>query len=185
MLGSVKGSKLRGKPLAWRVRFTRRAGPLTPAPQSTQPPPLEEGREWRKDDGCRDDHRFCRIDRRFSGRGPCTLSFHQHPDGAPYAQHGQPSGPGRSGPTAACAEHRKQRIRDHHGESRRQRRARALEEFRGGVLSNVDTGDSLSRQPFLNGDACANRCVEQPQHRDQGQYRYPAQRFTARICCSA
>ena len=82
--------------------------------------------------------------------------FSQHPDGAPYAQHSQPSGPGRSGPTAACAEHRKQRIRAHHGESRRLRRARALEEFRGGVLSNVDTGDPLSRQPFLNGDACAN-----------------------------
>ncbi len=82
------------------------------------------------------------------------------------------SGTGRSGPTAACAEHRKQRIWDHHGESRRQRRARALEESRRGVLSNVDTGDSLSRQPFLNGDACANSCVEQPQHRDQGQYRY-------------
>ena len=64
-----------------------------------------------------------------------------------------PSGPGRSGSTAACAEHRKQRIRAHHGESRRQRRA--LEEFRGGVLSYVDTGDPLSRQPFLNGDARA------------------------------
>ena len=31
-----------------------------------------------------------------------------------YAQHSQPSGPGRSDPTVACAEHRKKRLRDYH-----------------------------------------------------------------------
>ena len=49
-------------------------------------------------------------DRRSSrGEDPVRYRFSQHTDGVPYAQHGQPSGPGRSGPTAACAEHRKQR----------------------------------------------------------------------------
>lgn len=43
------------------------------------------------------------------------------------------------------------------GSPGRQRRARALEELRGSVLSDVNAGDPLSRQSFPNSDACTDR----------------------------
>src|SRR3712207_1217228 len=87
------------------------------------------------------------------GRGPCRLSFRQTPLRCPRAQKGQPRGPGLPGPTAARAQHRKQHLRDHHGEPGRQRRASTLKELRGGVPPDVKVGDPLARQPFLDGDA--------------------------------